>query len=195
MSPQKDWVALLRSWHIWVGAIASVPIVIVAISTFFLVHKKQLSVELPSPQAMFARTQSASDEVRPADPGDLRVAHQGHEDVVWLALKKTMVRTGPQGQIIVPLEDVSDLHALDHGAVLVAAKNGLWRVDSNGNSESLHRGEFSRLSGAGSHLSALGKDVWLVSHDGGGSWQSNPLLTTPESLGKPSALLTLAVKG
>jgi hypothetical protein len=167
-------VGTLRDWHVWIGLIAAVPLVIIAVSTVFLVHKDALNFRVPTAFGVLdgkqekhkdgAKTITGKDSVR-------AFTAQG-EQLRWVGGKGGLWQLdGDAAPRRLIAAEVRDFQPVD-GAVIAAAKDGLWRVTADGSeARRVAEGSFRQVSGLGQRVVAVGDGV-LISDDGGLNWKT-----------------------
>jgi hypothetical protein len=173
-----------RGWHIWLSIALSLPILIVGLTAVFIAHDKALdlkSLHVPaawSPMSQPAQLHRNDTEVR-ALWGDAAGTQ-------WLGSKMGLYRIGPEG-VPTPIVGPYDVRAL-HGAgaaMLVAAKNGLWRVEPGEiTARRLVQGEFWSVTATPQGLLAVPKEADAqISLDEGRHWQAwEPAVQATEQL-------------
>ena len=164
----------LRDWHLWIGLIAAVPLVIIAVSTVFLVHKDALNFRIPTAFGVLdgkqekhkdgAKTITGKDSVRAFTAQGELLRWVGGKGGLWQL-------DGDAAPRRLIAAEVRDFQPVD-GAVIAAAKDGLWRVAADGSeARRVAEGSFRQVSGLGQRVVAVGDGV-LTSDDGGLNWKT-----------------------
>lgn len=157
----KKWFNL-RDWHLWIGIVTAIPILIIAVSTVFLVHKG-LNFNLRVP-ALF---QSA------AMIKDLRSVSTTSEQT-WLAGKFGLIQIDHNGQLkrYAELGELFDIQPVNEQQLLAAGKRGLWLLSHDSAPQRLLQEEIRTLTNHNDMLFATSKNRWWASQDGGLTWQN-----------------------
>lgn len=168
-----------RGWHIWLSIALSVPILIVGITAIFIAHDKSLdlkSMQVPAylSPASQPKGKAAREEL------ELRSVWQDAHGWHWLGGKSGLYRVSGPGELSV-IAGPTEVRALlgTSDALLVAAKNGLWRVAHDGReTERVQRGDFHGLSTLPEGIAAIPQnDAILLTRDGGLNWSKASGLT------------------
>lgn len=173
----KNKLGTFRDWHLWVGVVSAIPILIIAVSTIFLVHKElNFRISLPSWGADAMYSSKSKEKMVPAlrELRSVLATDQG----LWLASKSGLSFVDASGSLraISVVGEVRDLHLTTDRSVLAAGKNGLWRLREDGEHERLIAEEVRTISANGGFLAVTGKRSWWHSEDGGASWLNGATL-------------------
>lgn len=173
-----------RGWHIWLSIALSLPILIVGLTAVFIAHDKALGLKsLHVPASWSPMSQPTSWH---RNDTEVRALWSDAQGTQWLGSKMGLYRIGPEGAPT-PIVGPSEVRAV-HGvgsALLVAAKNGLWRVEPGEiTAHRLASGEFWSVTATPEGLLAVPKEAdVLVSQDEGRHWQTwEPAVQATEQL-------------
>jgi len=175
MAGKRFNLGSMRDWHLWLGVLLSLPILIVAITTIYLAHKDTFK----SKQPLFGMAMGEK-SMEKGGKLELRAVLPAAEGHYWLGAGKGFYRlSASELRPLTQVGEVRDLQALGQGAVLAAGKYGLWRLSAEGKAEKLKSGDWHSLSAVGDKLFASGKREVLESSDGGSSWTPVKLAELP----------------
>jgi hypothetical protein len=168
-----------RDWHTWTAVVLSVPMLIVGITAIFTAHGKALELGSMTVAADWLPGYDTAGKVRVPEA---RAFAQDAGGRLWVATKAGLfVGEHPSGPLqrvaALPAGEVRQLLATPAG-LYAAGKMGLWRIGAStpGNppsAEKLAGGDLFAVAqdGASRLLVAHREKGWLVSSDGGRSWQ------------------------
>jgi hypothetical protein len=194
MAGKQFSLGSMRDWHLVLGVLLSLPIVIVAITTIYLVHKDTFKSKQPlfgmamGEKSMAMGEKSMAMGEKSMEKGgklkggklELRAVLPAAEGHYWLGAGNGFYRlSASELRPLTQVGEVRDLQALGQGAVLAAGKQGLWRLSAEGKAEELKSGDWHSLSAVGDKLFASGKLEVLESSDGGSSWTPVKLAELP----------------
>jgi hypothetical protein len=180
MTGKRFNLGSMRNWHLWLGVLLALPIVIVAITTIYLVHKDTFKSKQPLfGMAMGEKSMEKGGKLK-GGKLELRAVLPAAEGHYWLGAGNGFYRlSASELRPLTQVGEVRDLQALGQGAVLAAGKQGLWRLSAEGKAEELKSGDWHSLSAVGDKLFASGKLEVLESSDGGSSWTPVKLAELP----------------
>ncbi len=154
---------ITSNWHTWIGAVLSIPILIVGITAVYLVHKDFFKGE----KEKYEKHEKYS--AAKVDMKDVKAVAVDENNITWFGTKKGlyMIENGNPEAVKELMEiDVRQLFNYENG-LFVVTKEGLY-VKAQDKFEEIIEGDFTALSAAPGNLLLLtGKYGVLSSRDGG----------------------------
>jgi len=156
--------ARLRDWHLWFGIVLTIPLLIIGVTTIYLIHKKSFEGPMLLPKGGDMQAMQKAEEARsvlPMAAGTRLVASE-----------KQLYRQRQNGTLepISEVSEVRDLLQIDENNAVVASKTGLWLWTTDQAPTRVQEGEWHSLASAGGRLFATGKQA-IVGSQNGKTWE------------------------
>lgn len=168
----------MRNWHTWGSLILGVPLLLVGLTTFFIAHEDALGTKemlLPIQGAGYEKMEIRS---------SLQV---GAEQ--WVGTKQGVFRLDGQTAVAMPgmpKDEIRDMVSTADGAVLMAGKKALWRMEA-GNAAKVFKADCWQVSANPAGYTAACKEVGLLASADGKGWAER-------TIDFPAELLTAVPK-
>lgn len=162
----------MRNWHTWGSLILGIPLLLVGLTTFFIAHDKALGTKdilLPIQETALEKMEIRS---------SLQV---GAEQ--WIGTKQGVFRLDGDKAVALdgsPMDEIRDMVSAG-GAVLMAGKKALWRMDG-GNATKVVKADCWQVTAHGNGYAAACKDVGLLASTDGKSWSERTVEFPAEAL-------------
>jgi hypothetical protein len=154
------------NWHTWIGAVLSIPILIVGITAVYLVHKDFFKGEKEKHEKHEQNEKYSTTKV---DMKDIKAVAVDENNITWFGTKKGLykIKNGKPEAVKALMDiDVRQLFNYEKN-LFVVTKEGLY-VKAQDKFEKIIEGEFTALSTTPDNLLLLtGKYGILSSRDGG----------------------------
>jgi len=152
--------ARLRDWHLWLGILLTIPILIIGVTTVYLIHKKSFEGPMTLPEKGGMTSMQRKEEARSVLPVSNGTRLVASEQQLYLQQ--------PDGSLslVEGVSEVRDLVRSGEHSVVMASKTGLWRWTSGQSPVMVKEGEWHSLSSADGRMFATSKQSIVTSTDG-----------------------------
>jgi hypothetical protein len=165
------------NWHTWIGAILSIPILIVGITAIFLSHKDSFSVKEIEDQKVEKKYEKdiAQVEIKLKEIKAVAVTN----NITWIGTKKGLfkVEDGQKTRIFDFSDDGIIQLAINQNKLIVLSKKGLYFQTQKDDFEKKIEGDFASLTVIDNlNLVLVGKDGLYKSKNSGDNWEVENLI-------------------
>lgn len=157
-----------RHWHLWVGLVLALPMLIVGITAFFIAHEKQLGLDQVEISVGWLPGAQTEMKMKKMYGPELRALYNGADGERLLATKTGVY--AEQGGTLLPVAGLEGVEVrawlVEGGVLYAAAKQGLYRREQGQWRPVLRQELLHVAAAAGGGLEAVGRNMLWRSADG-----------------------------